>query len=352
MSTPSTPGGNPFENMLGDLLRILSQAGPVQWDLARQMAASVASDTQPEPNVDPLERIRLEELARVAELHVVEATGLRATREAASIGIHPLTRTDWALRTLDSWRPLLESLSRSLSADPPATLDDPDAESDRLAGLLGSLGRAVGPAMLGLQFGSSVGHLARRALGQYDFPVPRAGGEELAVVPANLTGFAEDWSLPGDDVRLWVCVSEVAHHAVFGRPHVRARLEELLSGYVSGFRPDTTGLEERLAGVDLNDLGSLQAALGDPSGLVRERESPEQASTRARLEALVAAVEGYVDHVTDVVGHRLIVSFGPLTEALRRRRVERDSGERFMEQLFGLELSQACFDRGSAFVHG
>ncbi len=61
---------------------------------------------------------------------------------------------------------------------------------------------------------------------------------------------------------------------------------------------------------------------------------------------------GVVDHVLDVVGARLITSYGMLTEALRRRRVEASEADRFVERLFGLELTQATYDRGSRFVEG
>ena len=44
--------------------------------------------------------------------------------------------------------------------------------------------------------------------------------------------------IPGDDLRLWVCLQEVTHHAVLGRPHVRARLEALVNDYVSRFEVD------------------------------------------------------------------------------------------------------------------
>ena len=48
----------------------------------------------------------------------------------------------------------------------------------------------------------------------------------------------------------------------------------------------------------------------------------------------------------------LLTGYDQLTEALRRRRVEAASSDRFVEQLFGLELGQAAYDRGSAFVEG
>ena len=66
----------------------------------------------------------------------------------------------------------------------------------------------------------------------------------------------------------------------------------------------------------------------------------------------MATVEGVVDHVVDVVGGELIAGYPMLTEALRRRRVEAAEADRFVERLFGLELTQATYDRGNAFVAG
>jgi putative hydrolase len=189
-------------------------------------------------------------------------------------------------------------------------------------------------------------------MGQYDLPIPRPPSDELLVVPATINAFADDWSLPPDDVLLWVCLSEVAHHAVLSRPHVRARLDELLAEYVSGFEPDTGALDSRLEGIDPANPESLQAVLGDPETLLGAIQSPAQHDTRRHLDALVAAVEGYVDHALDTVGERLIGSYPSLTEALRRRRVMRGDGDKFVERLFGLELGQAQYDRGSAFVDG
>ena len=70
------------------------------------------------------------------------------------------------------------------------------------------------------------------------------------------------------------------------------------------------------------------------------------------LRSLLAAVAGYVDHIMDTVGRRLIGSYGPLTEALRRRRLEENGGTRVVGQLFGVALDEASYERGQAFVRG
>ncbi|MGH9180892.1 MAG: hypothetical protein ACRDY5_04165, partial [Acidimicrobiales bacterium] len=69
-------GGNPFEGLFGELAKLFSGQGPVNLDMARQMAQWLAVGGQPEANVDPIERIRFDELLRVADLHVAQATGL------------------------------------------------------------------------------------------------------------------------------------------------------------------------------------------------------------------------------------------------------------------------------------
>ena len=102
-------------------------AGTAWLDAARALAHGVATDGEPEVNPDPIERIRLEELARVAELHVADATGL-----PVGSGDHPLTfipvgRGAWALKTLDAWAPLLEKMVAAQDRWPsrrPPTGDD------------------------------------------------------------------------------------------------------------------------------------------------------------------------------------------------------------------------------------
>jgi putative hydrolase len=215
------------------------------------------------------------------------------------------------------------------------------------------------PMVLAMTAGSMVGHLARRTFGQYDLPIPRpatgANADELLLVVPNLDEFAAEWSLPPEDLRLWICVHEVAHHAVLGVPHVRARMDDLLLQYVSSFRNDPGALEDRIGQIDLSDpnaLANLQEVIGSPDVILGAITSPEQDRRRPQLEALVATVVGVVAHVGDVVGGELIAGYPMLTEALRRRRVEAAEADRFVERLFGLELTQATYDRGSAFVSG
>jgi putative hydrolase len=357
---PLDPGDDPFRNipLFGDLARMLQQQGPVSWDAARQLAASIATEGVAEPNLDPVQRMQLEQLARVAELHVANATGLVTSPTGRGITIVPVTRTQWIQQTLNSHRPLFEKLAGSLSgglgAGLPTDLEDDDF-TDPMAKMLGGIMQAFSPVMLGMTAGSMLGHLARRSLGQYDLPIPRPLTDELMIVASNVDAFREEWSLPADDLRLWVCVHEVTHHAVLAVPHVRARLQSLLDEYVGGFEADANAMETRLGELDVTDMSGLedmQKLFGDPEMLLGAIQSPTQRELLPRLEALVAVIVGYVDVTMDSIGQGLIGSYGMVTEAMRRRRVEADPSDRFVERLLGLELTQAQYDRGSSFVEG
>ena len=102
--------------------------------------------------------------------------------------------------------------------------------------------------MLGLQIGSAIGHLARQTLGQYALLVPWPQSGELLVVPENVSAFAEDWSLDQDSTVLWVCAHELTVQLLLDRPHIAARLHELLEGAAAESVAAQQGIAERLTG--------------------------------------------------------------------------------------------------------
>ena len=352
---PGLPGGFPTGGGTGGS------------DPARQIAMAVASEGGSEPNVDPVVRIGYESLLRVAELQIADRTGLQVAH-AAALHLRPVTRTAWASASVDAYRPYLTRMSH-IPGDVPGDPGDPGGPSDMGSGphldpsdqdadpstaWLSGLLAAMAPMMAGITTGTMVGRLALRSLGTYDLPIPRDGDELLIVVP-NVEAFATDWSLPAEDLRLWICLHEVAHHAVLGVPHLRTVLTDLLTRHAGAFRNDPSALRDRLGDIDLTGgpeaLVRLQESL-DPEMVLGAVRSPEQEALLPRLEALVAVVIGYVDHVMDDIGSTLIGSYRQVTEAVRRRRVGTGEADRFVERILGLDLTQEQVDRGAAFVDG
>jgi putative hydrolase len=377
--SPFFGGGDFLRTMLGDLVRMMPTGPGLQWQLAYQLASQIASNQGVDPNPDPIERIRFEELSAIAELHVAEVTGMPVSPTGGPVRLVPVSRTEWARRILDTWRPVLDRLALALGPTDPAGdtaqggpdgdvagVGDPTDSLSATGGLLGGsenedaaaddlLGRwasAMFPAMTAWQVGSVAGHLAERALGPYVVPLAAAPGDELLVVSANISSVAADWSLVLDDLRLWLCAHEIAYHTVLSRPAVSARLADLVIEHAERVRPDPDTIGQLLQGADPTDMASFAQLLGDPSALLSGTESADLDRVRAELDAITAAIAGYAEHVTAVIAGRLIGNTTPIGEAMRRRRVSRGDGETAAENLFGLSLDQAQIDRGAKFVAG
>jgi putative hydrolase len=359
---PPSGGLGPFAGLplFGDLARLLSDQGPLNWEAARQFAMLAATGGRTEPNADPLVRLALIDLARVAELHVSEVSGLPLLGGGRPLDVATLTRGAWAQRTLDDYRPLYTELATSLGQRPTLADEAPDP----MAAMMAGLSQLLAPAMMGMAVGSMVGRLAVRAFGEHDLPLPRPDRAELAVVPDTVDAFAAEWDLPRDDVRLWVIVHETAARSLYRVPHVREAVQSRVRAHVAAFRPDPAAIVDRLSSLDVepSDLGDadamaqlsagLERLFSDPEVLLGAVRTPEQDALAPELDALVALVVGWIDHVVDRVGARLLGQPGRISEAVRRRRVEASPDDVFVERLLGLRLDRRHVERGRSFIEG
>jgi putative hydrolase len=344
------PGVNPFANlpMFGDLAKALAGQGPLNWDAARQFAAISSTGGTPEGNVDPAVRIAYSNLAPIAEMHVRDVTAL----DAPAAQLELTTRGVWAQRTLDAYRPLFTELAVSLGRSQPPSAD---SEGDPMMAMMAGLSQMMAPSMMGMALGSMVGRLAVRAFGQYDLPIPRESST-LLLVPASIDSFADDWSLPVDEMRLWVLSQELIGHAVFSHSAARDAVTTLVQRHVGAFRPDPESVADKLSSLDVGDgdpMQVIQRALSDPEVLLGAVRSPEQIELAPVLDSAVAAVVGYVDYMVDAVAVRVIGGNAlRIAEAVRRRRVEATAEDVFIERLLGLQVTAALVQRGKMFVGG
>ncbi len=347
------PGDNPFAGvpMFGEFARMLAGQGPLNWDAAKQFAAVAATGGASEPNVDPTARIKLADLARILEMHVHDLTGLTT----AFPEITPVTPGVWAQRTLDAYRPLFTELATSLGRRPDTAVDLPDG-TDPMMAMMANLSQMMAPSMMGMAVGSMVGRMAARTFGQYDLPIPR-NDHALLVVPANIDTFAGDWSLPVDEMRLWVLAQELIGHTLFSLAPLRSQYTAMVRAYVGGFRPDPAAITEQLTSLELDDaadpMRAVQQLLGDPAVLLGAVQSAEQEALAPQLDAATAAVVGCIDYLVDSVAVRVIGGDAlRIAEAVRRRRVETSPDDVFVHRLLGLRLTNEQVQRGKVFAGG
>jgi putative hydrolase len=348
------PAENPFGGipMFADLARALSGQGPLNWDAARQFAQLAATDGAAESNVDPAIRFALADLARIAEPHVLDVTG----QDVGGYEISATTPGAWSQQALEAYRPLFTELAVSLGKRPATETGDDDSDTDPMMAMMAGLSQMMAPSMLGMAIGSMIGRLGKRAFGQYDLPIPRSSAKAVALVPSSIDAFADDWSLPRDSMRLWVLVHELTTHAVFTVAHIREGLSDLVRAHVGAFQPDPSAVADKLGSLDMESgdpMLALQRTLGDPEILLGAVRSPAQEAMQPQLDAAMAAIIGYVDHVVDTVTTRLIGGDAQrISEAVRRRRIETSPDDVFVERLLGLHLTRQQVERGRAFVSG
>ncbi|NKB40604.1 MAG: hypothetical protein GKR86_06040 [Ilumatobacter sp.] len=348
---------NPFDGfpMFGDISRMLSGQGPLNWDAARQFAimsasgadgiAGAGSPPTASPNIDPAIRIKYGELANIARLHVADVMDIDVP------GVEPSVATpeQWAAQTLEAYRPLFTELASSLGPG------DDDPGSDPMAQMMAGLAKMMAPAMLGMAVGSMVGNLARGAFGVYDLPIPRAT-PTLVMVPPTIDIFAAEWEIDLDEMRLWVLAHELAGLALFSVSHFADHLRGLVQRHVGAFEPDPSAVTEKLSTMETDQsdpLAAMQQALGDPEVLLGAVRSDEQLEMEPVLDAAVATAIGVIDWVVDAVAVRIIGGNAlQIAEAVRRRRAETSPEDLFVERLLGIRLGAEQTARGKTFVQG
>jgi putative hydrolase len=341
---------------LNDLLRMLQSPGPVNIEIARKMAASVATmnletgTQQTEPSVDTSAVTSFEQLVRAAQLAVADITGIT---ETLSVSARCVDRKTWAELTLDGLAPVFESLATALNAanQAPEPTDDPNQGAEAF---LGMMMQAIVPVILGTWAGSMIGQLAHHALGQYDLPLPMRGTPMQLFVVTNIDEFAEQWSLPLDELRYAVVLREVVHGAQRTVPWVRERLSGLASSYVGAYEPRPDAFEDMLSGFDLNDPSSMESLgeAADARRMLDAMRSERQGPILEELQRFVSVIEGYTDVAVEALGERMVTSHARIDEALRRHRVERGDAAAFVDRLLGLALDREHYDEGVAFCRG
>jgi putative hydrolase len=336
--------------MFGEIAKAMQGQGPLNWDAARQFAMLGATQGQPESNVDPTVRIAVGELARIASMHVSDLTGADLNFPEPRV----ITRGQWAHETLEAYRPLFTDLASSLGQQPAASLDPAEA-ADPMMQMMAGLNKMVGPAMLGMSVGSMVGTLAQRVFGVHDLPIPREQ-HDVVLVAGNIDSFAAQWSIPVDQMRLWVIAHELIGYRLFAIDHLRNDLAALVRAHVGGFRPDPTALADKMGDIDItggNGLESIQQMFGDPEVLLGAIQSPEQLALQPRLDAAVAVVVGYIDWMVDAVAVRLIGGEAlTIADAVRRTRLDSTPDDLFVDRLLGIRIGNDQVVRGKQFVQG
>jgi putative hydrolase len=328
-----------------ELQRVMSaSSGPVNWELARQVGVANAVEAGPDQEPTEGDHRMLEEAVRVAELQVGRFTGLPAPGDVAQV--RAVRRAGWVSANAESLKTLLEPAARKLAEA--IERGAGDQTQPEMAAQFSMVLRQLSPLLLGTQVGQVLGMLAQRVLGQYDIAVPRSGPGQLLFVVPNLAAFERDWSLDARDFRTFVALHEVTHRFEFAQPWARDRFQELLDDYLSTLKLDVEGMQARLSSIDPSDPEALRELAGSDEGLFWADLDEEQRLKLGRIQAFMAAAEGYGDHVMQALGQELLGSYARIEEAMKRYR-EGEHGDPVFERLLGVDMKREQYRRGAVF---
>jgi putative hydrolase len=322
------------QRLIGQLQQALQNSGEgINWGLALEQAKGLAARSAV-PST-PGEQSAFEQALHVAALWLDETTDI------AALTVEPvlLTRAGWTEATMPVWTQLAAPVATSIADALTGVLEEQAPEE--LMSQLGDAGRLmrnVGGTLFAMQLGQVVGQLAGEVVSGGDVGIPLLDGEQrqAALVAQNVDAFAAGLDIPIEEVRLYLSVRELAHARLFRHAKwLRLHLLTQITDFARGIRIDTDRLEQLAADFDPSNPEELRAAV--TSGALIPPKSEEQLAALARLETMLATVEGWVDVVTAAATTRLPKS-GAIAETVRRRRAAGGPAESAFATLVGLEL--------------
>jgi putative hydrolase len=307
--------------------------GPLNWDVALDLARKTVAQS-PDPTPTAAQQSRVADAVQLADHWLDETTDFPSGVTTASAW----SRAEWIVNTKDVWKVLVEPVAQQSVGAMGSAL--PEGAQAQAAPILGILGKAIG-ALLANQVGSGLGTLAGEVLSVSDIGIPLSTPGRAALVPANVAAFAEGLDVSEDDVLLYLALREAAHQRLFaGVPWLRDHVIGAVTDYAQGIEVNVEGIqqrvEEQMRGIDPTNPESMQQLFD--SGMFELPDSPAQKSALARLEVVLALVEGWVDEVVAQATAERMPNAGKLQEAFRRRRAAGGPAEQTFATLVGLEL--------------
>lgn len=305
-------GGDPWENTLRQALHIANREGQ---------------------GITDGSRTSLVDAFALANLWLSEATTISELAE------NPLamTRGEWVEKTLPVWKEIAGPVSTSIADALTSALDTqvPDDMREAIQGA-GQLMRGLGSSVFAAQFGQVLGNLSLEVVSGGDVGIPVLPAGTAALIPQNITAFGEGLEIPEDQIALYLATRELAYgrlyrHAKWLHLHVMSQITD----FARGVTVDVEALEDVASRLDPSNPEELRAAI--EGGALLPAQTEAQREALARLENIIAMIDGWVDVVTAEATSRLPDSVR-LAEAARRRRAVGGPAEDALGALVGLKL--------------
>lgn len=315
---------------LGGLNANSSDTG-INWELATNQATAIAKSE----SVSILDSTRkaIADAVSIGSLWLNEATSISELSTEPKL----LSRELWVADAVPLFQalaqPVADRMSEALSEN--MRLNAPE-ELTELLGNASGLMKSAGGALFAMQLGQALGKLSTEVLTGGDIGLPIFKDQRAAFVPQNLSAFVDGLDVEKDQAFIYLAVREMAHARLFKHSKwLRDSIVSQISNYAAGISIDTSRISELTEDFDPNNTDELRRAI--ETGAFIAARTEEQNLALARIETMLALIEGWVDVVTEEAT-KLLPKSAAIAEAVRRRRATGGPAEQTFGTLIGLEL--------------
>jgi putative hydrolase len=297
----------------------------------------------------------------ISEVWLNEALSFPATNAAPTSA----TRLDWVDQTMAGWHKTIEPLAAGLSSAISNLLDQAmnaqageSTEGQPPIEMITMMLRSFIATMIATQLGQSIGTLATSVTGAHDVGLSLLDPAHPVVVPENIEDWANELEIPKSEVFIFHALREGAVARLFANnPWLVSYIQSAIVEYGKGIHIDIDAIQRQAQSA----FESMQENMGegsiDPeamnfaldSGIFTPEESPSQKIALAKLETVLALIDGWTDDVTSLAAGDRLPAIEQLRETLRRRRASAAPAQQLFSSMLGLQVSPKLTREASAF---
>lgn len=371
-SSPGSPGpGDPefleqLRRMLGqmglniegsDLSRLLSTFGtqfggggfglgftPADQDpdAAWRTTMTAAEHQLPEHGPDP--KPQPETLRLIADAGRLADSWLEEHTAFASVGLEATgwTRAQWLRETGPAWRRMVEPIITGSANALGEGMRQPEPELAGLQEMFAPMLRTSASLMYREQLKRNLAKLASMLLTGSELGIQLLPKAQVVLLPTTVSSFTDGLDVPEGEVLLYLASRETARQRLFAAVGwLGPQLSALVEHYAREITIDLDFIGRQI-NVDNPEELSIEAIAEVGRTVTGSFFEPASTDTQkeilARLETLLALVEGWVDEVTATATANWLTSATQLGELVRRRRAAGDPAQTVFASLVGLEL--------------
>ena len=297
----------------------------------------------------------VESAFQISEVWLDEALSFPATNIAPTSA----ARLDWVDQTMSGWHKTIEPLAAGLSSAISELLDQAmkaqageQSEGQPPIEMITTMLRSFISTMIATQLGQSIGTLASSVTGAHDVGLSLMDPAHPVVIPENIENWANELEIPKSEVFIYHALREGAVARLFANnPWLVSYIQSAIVEYGKGIHIDIDAIQRQAQSAFENMQQNMEENMSFAldNGIFTPEESPAQKIALAKLETVLALIDGWTDEVTALAAGDRLPSIEQLRETLRRRRASAAPAQQLFSSMLGLQVSPKLTREASAF---